>query len=248
MAPAWHTALQLSLLLAGAAAQPPACDADGLENRLSMAQDFAATADGKCNSKDACYAMMQMDQLCADGQFDQEWCNPDTLGDLGYYSPFKVKQSMIDGGNVANSAACSFGTMASLSRKGLITSNCAADVADPDNPHRGAIINMFTNYWCPYVLSNADLLCSVDHDGRETKFAVIDCDSVPFHIDHPDLLMANMTASRTQTSSLDALNKSTKLFMAVALSSVTFVGAAIAWSSMRARSQAPNDYEPLLAA
>jgi hypothetical protein len=246
MAPSSRSIVALSLLLARASADN-VCTADGLESRLTQAQDFAATANGKCNSKDACYAMMQMDQLCADGKFDKQWCDPAVLGDLGYYSPFKVKQSMIDGGQAADSTACSFGKMAELSRKGLITSNCADDIADPNNPDRGAIINMFTNYWCPYVLTNSDLMCSVDHGGRETKFAVMDCDSVPHHIEHPDLLMADQTFPTERTTE-QMFSKLSGLFFVAALVGVSLVAAAIGRSARKARSEVKNDYAPLLAA
>lgn len=236
---AWHAALAMSLLMLGASAQAT-CSASGLAGRLAAAKDFSATSQGKCNSKDACYAMMQMDQLCAEGKFDTTWCNPAALGNMAYYSPYKVKQSMLDGGNAANSAACSFGTMAKLYKQGLISSNCAKDIADPSNPHRGAIINMFAKYWCPYVLTHADLLCGVTHDSRETKFAVIDCDNVPIHVPH--LSWDNSTDIALPFVDSPSMGPNTQLFW---LGVACVAGAGISWL-MKVRGQAPQGYEPLL--
>lgn len=73
-----------------------------------------------------------------------------------YYSPYKMKPSMVAGGMEAMSTSCSFGRMGELARAGQTNSVCGQIIAQPDTVRQKMILlDTIANKWCPDVWTNS---------------------------------------------------------------------------------------------
>jgi len=133
-----------------------------------------------CTKRDVCLLMKQLDfRSLAEQKFKNKGHNFDAT-EYWYYSTYKLKESMRAGGTTANSAACSFGMHAELSRKGWTSSACAKLMTYRGQMQllrkkRALYMEVMSNRWCPQIWEEAigkGWTCNVTRADRQTKYAL----------------------------------------------------------------------------
>jgi len=136
-----------------------------------------------CTKRDVCLLMKQLDfRSLAEQKFKNRnhWNSETSPDEYWYYSTYKLKETMRAGGTTANSAACSFGMQAELSRKGWTESACAKLMAyrgsmEVIRKKRALYMDVMSNQWCPQIWEesiNKGLACEVTRADRQTKYAL----------------------------------------------------------------------------
>jgi len=133
-----------------------------------------------CTKRDVCLLMKQLDfRSLAEQKFKNRNHNFDP-DEYWYYSTYKLKDTMLAGGTTANSASCSFGMHAELSRKGWTKSACAKLMTyrgsmEVLRKKRALYMDVMSNQWCPQIWQESidkGLVCEVTRANRQTKYAL----------------------------------------------------------------------------